>query len=132
MPTTMRTVVLDSAVLSALAQRDPRAVAFLRATTISGTSLVTTAANLTEVLRGAPRDAAVHRLLDSVSIRVIDADIATAAGARIGRTRTRGNVTIDALVAEVAGREPGPVAVMTADSKDLGALVDPAVALLLL
>ncbi len=50
--------------------------------------------------------------------------IGRAAGSRIGQTSTRGNVTIDALVVEVASRLPKPVAIMTSDFKDISALAD--------
>jgi hypothetical protein len=95
-----------------------------------GAELITTAATLTEVLHGHPRDAAIHRLLASLSVRVIDAPLGKAAGERIGRTHSRGNVTLDALVAEVASSLPRPVALLTADVEDLQALVDPDVMVL--
>jgi len=85
---------------------------------------------LAEVLRGHPRDALIHRLLLSVNIRVVDADFGRAVGERIGRTRVRGNVTLDALVAEGAARLPRPVVVFTADEHDLTTLVDPDVMVL--
>jgi hypothetical protein len=91
---------------------------------------VTTAATLTEVLRGHPRDATIHRLLASLNIRIVDAQLGQAAGERIGRTNSRGNVTLDALVAEVASSLPRPVALLTADVDDLQALVDPDVMVL--
>ncbi len=50
--------------------------------------------------------------------------IGRTAGSRIGQTSTRGNVTIDALVVEVASRLPKPVAIMTSDFKDMVALAD--------
>jgi hypothetical protein len=54
----------------------------------------------------------------------VDAELGRAAGERIGRTRVRGNVTLDALVAEVASSLPRPVVVMTADVQDMTPLVD--------
>ena len=95
-----------------------------------GVDLFVAAATLTEVLRGHPRDALIHRLLQSLKVRVIDEDLGRAAGERIGRTKARGNATLDALVAEVASSLPRPVAVLTADYDDITALVDPDVMVL--
>ena len=95
-----------------------------------GVDLFVAAATLTEVLRGHPRDALIHRLLQSLKVRVIDEDLGRAAGERIGRTKVRGNATLDALVAEVASSLPRPVAVLTADYDDITALVDPDVMVL--
>lgn len=90
-----------------------------------GVDLVIAAATLTEVLRGHPRDALIHRLLLGLKVRVIDEQLGRAAGERIGRARVQGNATLDALVAEVASSLPRPVVVLTADSADMNALVDP-------
>ena len=99
-----------------------------------GVDLFVAAATLTEVLRGHPRDALIHRLLQSLKVRVIDEDLGRAAGERIGRTKVRGNATLDAcsrgIVAEVASSLPRPVAVLTADYDDITALVDPDVMVL--
>ena len=95
-----------------------------------GVDLVVTAATLTEVLRGHPRDALIHRLLSSLQVQVIDEQLGRAAGERIGRTQVRGNATLDALVAEVASSLPRPVVVLTADYDDITALVDPDVMVL--
>jgi hypothetical protein len=80
---------------------------------------------LTEVLRGSSRDVNINRLLTSINVQVIDGSVGRAAGLRVGRTSIRGNVTIDALVVEVASRLPKPVAIVTSDFKDLSALSDP-------
>jgi hypothetical protein len=65
-----------------------------------------------------------------LNVRVIDAPLGQAAGERIGRTQSRGNVTLDALVAEVASSLPRPVALLTSDVDDLQGLVDPHVMVL--
>ena len=120
----IRSVVLDATALTAASQAHSDIRGVLRRWQDDGANLVTTAATLTEVLRGHPRDAAIHRLLASLNVRVIDAPLGQAAGERIGRTKTRGNVTLDALVAEVASSLPRPVALLTSDVDDLRALVD--------
>lgn len=126
----IRSVVLDATALTAASQAHSDIRGVLRRWQDDGANLVTTAATLTEVLRGHPRDAAIHRLLASLNVRVIDAPLGQAAGERIGRTKTRGNVTLDALVAEVASSLPRPVALLTSDVNDLQALVDPDVMVL--
>jgi hypothetical protein len=126
----IRSVVLDATALTAASQAHSDIRGVLRRWQDDGANLVTTAATLTEVLRGHPRDAAIHRLLASLNVRVIDAPLGQAAGERIGRTKTRGNVTIAALVAEVASSLPRPVALLTSDVDDLQALVDPDVMVL--
>ena len=126
----IRAVVLDASAITEAA--DPRSSVrqILRRWQDESADLVIAASTLTEVLRGHPRDALIHRLLAALRIRVIDAPLGQAAGERIGRTFTRGNVTLDALVAELASSLPRPVAVLTADVKDITALVDPDVMVL--
>lgn len=126
----IRSVVLDATALTAASQAHSDIRGVLRRWQDDGANLVTTAATLAEVLRGHPRDAAIHRLLASLNVRVIDAPLGQAAGERIGRTKSRGNVTLDALVAEVASSLPRPVALLTSDVDDLQALVDPDVMVL--
>ncbi len=126
----IRSVVLDASALTLAADSRSEVRRVLRRWQDDGADLVTTAATLTEVLRGHPRDAAIHRLLASLNVRVIDAPLGQAAGERIGRTQSRGNVTLDALVAEVASSLPRPVALLTADVDDLQGLVDPHVMVL--
>jgi hypothetical protein len=65
-----------------------------------------------------------------LNVRVIDAPLGQAAGERISRAKTRGNITLDALVAEVASSLPRPVALLTSGVDDLRALVDPDVMVL--
>ena len=121
----IRSVVLDASAITEAA--DPRSTVrqVLRRWQDESADLVIPASTLTEVLRGYPLDALIHRLLAALRIRVVDAPLGQAAGDRIGRTFTRGNVTLDALVAELASSLPRPVAVLTADVKDITALVDP-------
>ena len=120
----IRSVVLDATALTAASQAHCDIRGVLRRWQDDGANLVTTAATLTEVLRGHARDAAIHRLLASLNVRVIDAPLGQAAGERIGRTKSRSNVTLDALVAEVASSLPRPVALLTSDVDDMQALVD--------
>lgn len=126
----LRSVVLDATAVTLAAEAHSPVGRILHRLHDESVNLVITASTLTEVLRGHQRDALIHRLLAAVSIRIVDAELGRAAGERIGRTRTRGNVTLDALVAQVASTLPRPVAVMTADVQDMSLLVDPGVMVL--
>ena len=126
----IRSVVLDASALTVASDSRSEVRRVLRRWQDDGADVVTTAATLTEVLRGHPRDATIHRLLASLNIRIVDAQLGQAAGERIGRTNSRGNVTLDALVAEVASSLPRPVALLTSDVDDLQGLVDPHVMVL--
>jgi predicted nucleic acid-binding protein len=126
----IRSVVLDASAVTAAIDPHSAVRQVLRRWQDESADLVITAATLTEVLRGHARDALIHRLLAALRIRVVDAQLGQRAGERIGRTATRGNVTLDALVAQLASSLPRPVAVLTADVKDITALVDPDVMVL--
>lgn len=123
-PRIARNVVLDASALSEAAQEGAQLRLQLRRAVKRGSLLHTTAANLTEVLRGHPRDASIHRLLASLNVRVVDERLGRHAGERIGQRKVRGDVTLDALVAELASSLPRPVVVLTSDMEDMAALVD--------
>ncbi|MCF8539961.1 MAG: PIN domain-containing protein [Candidatus Nanopelagicales bacterium] len=126
----MRSVVLDASAVTSAANEQSKVRGVLRRWQEDGADMYVTASTLAEVLRGHQRDVFIHRLLDSLNVQVVDHRLGRAAGERIGRTRTRGNVTLDAIVAEVASTLPRPVAVLTADTQDITALVDPDVMVL--
>lgn len=126
----LASVVLDATALTVASDDRSEVRRVLRRWEEDGVDLFVAAATLTEVLRGHPRDALIHRLLQSLKVRVIDEGLGRAAGERIGRTKMRGDATLDALVAEVASQLPRPVAVLTADYDDITALVDPDVMVL--
>lgn len=126
----LQSVVLDATAVTVASDDRSEVRRLLRRWHEDGVDLIVTAATLTEVLRGHPRDALIHRLLASLQVQVIDQQLGRAAGERIGRTQVRGNATLDALVAEVASALPRPVVVLTADYDDITALVDPDVMVL--
>lgn len=126
----LSSVVLDATALTVASDDRSEVRRVLRRWQEDGVDLFVAAAALTEVLRGHPRDALIHRLLLALKVRVIDEDLGRAAGERIGRMKVRGNATLDALVAEVASQLPRPVAVLTADYDEITALVDPDVMVL--
>ena len=61
------TLVLDSEGLSKLAAGDSRARAYLETAVARRARVAVSAITLTEVLRGGPRDAAVHRVLSRIT-----------------------------------------------------------------
>ena len=126
----LQSVVLDATAVTVASDDRSEVRRLLRRWHEDGVDLIVTAATLTEVLRGHPRDALIHRLLASLQVQVIDQQLGRAAGERIGQTQVRGNATLDALVAEVASSLPRPVVVLTADYDDITALVDPDVMVL--
>lgn len=126
----VRSVVLDASALTEASREGTQLRIQVHRSIRRGAEVYTTAATLTEVLRGHPRDALLYRMLNSLTVRVVDEALGRAAGERIGRREVRGNVTLDALVAELASSLPGPVVVMTADVDDITALVDDGVMVL--
>jgi len=108
--------------LSRAAGSDPAVRDAVLAATHSAIPVVVSAVTLAEVLRGGPRDAAVHRLLKLCQVESVTARHGRAAGELLGRTRR--NDTVDAVVAVTADALPAPVRILTSDPKDLSALTD--------
>jgi len=119
------TLVLDSEGLSKLATGDPRARANLDVARSRRARLAVSAITLTEVLRGGPRDAAVHRVLSRITIVPVSAEIARRAGELLGSTGLSGHrCAIDAVVAATALGLERPVVLLTSDLGDLSRLVE--------
>ena len=116
-------LVLDAEGLTKLAAGDPRATNPFEASRRLGGQVVTAASTLTEVLRGGPRDAAIHRVLKKVTIVPIDSDRARAAGELLGQAGLAGHrCALDALLATVALGQPAPVVLLTSDFDDMARL----------
>ncbi|EQD86720.1 hypothetical protein N599_08370 [Saccharopolyspora erythraea D] len=83
------------------------------------------AITLTEVLRGGPRDASVHRVLSRISVLPVTAEIARAAGELLGTTGLSGHrCAIDSIVAATALGLARPVVLLTSDPDDPNRLID--------
>jgi predicted nucleic acid-binding protein len=83
------------------------------------------AITLTEVLRGGPRDAAVHRVLSRITVVPVNPEIARSAGELLGATGLSGHrCAIDAVVATTALGLERPVLLLTSDPGDLTRLVE--------
>lgn len=117
------TLVLDSEGLSKLSSGDARARAHLETALARRARVVVSAITLTEVLRGGPRDARVHRVLARINIVPVSAGIARHAGELLGVAGLSGHrCAIDAVVAATALEVERPVVLLTSDPDDLGRL----------
>lgn len=118
-------LVLDSEGLSKLAAGDARTRGYLDSARARGARVAVSAITLTEVLRGGPRDAAVHRVLSRIAVVPVTAAIARRAGELLGRSGLSGHrCAIDAVVASTALDAERPVVLVTGDSDDMSRLVD--------
>jgi predicted nucleic acid-binding protein len=119
------TLVLDSEGLSKLAAGDSRARAHLETAIARRARVVASAMTLTEVLRGGPRDAAVHRVLSRITIVPVSPGLGRHAGELLGATGLPGNrCAVDAVVAATALERERPVVLLTSDPDDLSRLVE--------
>jgi predicted nucleic acid-binding protein len=119
------TLFLDSEGLAKLAAGDARARAYLETARLRRARVVVSAVTLTEVLRGGPRDAAVHRVLSRVTTLPVTPELARRAGELLGTTGLSGHrCAIDSIVAVTAMDLPRPVVLLTSDPDDLSRLVE--------
>jgi predicted nucleic acid-binding protein len=88
-------------------------------------NVVTAATTLAEILRGEPRDAAMHRVINRITVVPIDAQLGRAAGELLGRAGLSGHEhALDALLAVVALGQQRPVVLLTSDPGDLSRLTE--------
>lgn len=119
------TLVLDSEGLSKLASGDARVRAYLDTAVAQRARVAVSAITLTEVLRGGPRDAAVHRVLSRITVVPVSRELARHAGELLGTTGLSGHrCAIDAVVAATALALERPVVLLTSDPDDLNRLVE--------
>ena len=80
---------------------------------------------LTEVLRGGPRDTAVHRALSLITVVPVSPELGRHAGELLGATGLAGKrCSVDAVVAATALERERPVVLLTSDPDDLSRLVE--------
>lgn len=119
------TLILDSEGLVKLSSGDGKARAFLVTAQERGARVVVSAITLTEVLRGGPRDALVHRVLSRILVLPMSPEIGRRAGELLGATGLSGHrCAIDAVVAATALELPRPLVLLTSDPDDLTRLVE--------
>lgn len=117
--------MLDADGLVKLAHGDVVARSYYEDARAADGNVIAAASTLTEVLRGGPRDAPVHRILNKITIVPVDARRARAAGELLGKARLSGHrCALDALVAAIALDQPRPVIILTSDPRDLTRLTD--------
>jgi predicted nucleic acid-binding protein len=118
-------LVLDAEGIVKLADGDLRTRLRYEAARERKSHVVTAASTIAEVLRGGPRDAKVHRVLNRVTVVPIDKALGRAAGELLGRAGLSGHrCTIDALLAAVALGQPRPIVLLTSDPDDMARLTD--------
>jgi predicted nucleic acid-binding protein len=119
------TLVLDAEGLAKLAAGDARTRGYLDSAVARGARVAVSAITLTEVLRGGPRDAAVHRVLSRITMVPVSAAVARRAGELLGTTGLSGHrCAIDAVVATTARAAERPVVLLTSDPDDMSRLVE--------
>jgi predicted nucleic acid-binding protein len=119
------TLVLDGEGLSKLAAGDARLRGYLDSARDRGARVAVSAITLTETLRGAPRDAGVHRVLSRIIVVPVTAAIARRAGELLGTTGLSGHrCAIDAVIAATALEMARPVVLLTSDPDDLHRLTE--------
>jgi predicted nucleic acid-binding protein len=119
------TLVLDAEGLAKLAADHPAVYARMKAARKRRSTVVTAASTLTEVLRGGPKDARMHRVLGRMTVVPIDKQQGRAAGELLGLTGLSGHrCALDALLAVVALAQPRPVVLLTSDTDDMRRLTE--------
>jgi predicted nucleic acid-binding protein len=119
------TLVLDTDGLVKLAAGDPRARAYLAEARTRRARVTTSAVTLTEVLRGGPRNAAVHRVLGRIAVIPVSAELARRAGdLLVSAGMSSRNHAVDAIVATTALALERPVVLLTSDPEGMARLTN--------
>jgi predicted nucleic acid-binding protein len=118
-------LVLDCEGIVKLASGDPMTRHRFEAARRRGSLVLTAAPTLAEVLRGTPRDAGMHRVLNRITVVPIDKRLGRAAGELLSRAGLSGHQhALDALLAVVAMEQQRPIVLLTSDPDDLRRLTD--------
>jgi predicted nucleic acid-binding protein len=112
-------LILDSAVIIAWSKGKPRARALMAHALTQGLDTRVPVAVLAETLRGGPRDAPVHRVLNVIDVFPTSPSVGRIAGELLGQAGTSN--TVDAMVVAEA-IEAGRATILTGDRDDLMAL----------
>ncbi|WP_256103604.1 PIN domain-containing protein [Streptomyces sp. ODS05-4] len=116
----IETVVLDSEGLSAWIAQDRKFLAMLRVFHDMGADLVIGANTIVEVSHSRTSMVRLSWVLSRVKVEPVTEQAAKAAAELLRGAGLHGHkYAIDATVAEVALRQPKPVAVLTSDSDDM-------------
>ena len=119
----IETVVLDSQGVSAWISQDRDVLAMIRSFHSMTASLVVGANTIVEVSHARVNTARLNWVLSQVKIEAVTEQAARASAALLKHTGLHGHkYAIDATVAEMALRQPGPVAMLTSDIDDMAKL----------
>ncbi|MFG2696679.1 DNA-binding protein [Kitasatospora sp. NPDC048407] len=119
----IETVVLDSQGMSAWLSQDRDVLAVIRSFHAMAAELVIGANTVVEVSHARMNTARLNWVLSQVRIEPVTGHAARASAALLKQAGLHGHkYAIDATVAEMALRKPGPVAVLTSDIDDMAKL----------
>ena len=117
------TVVLDSQGLSSWITRDRGVLAMLQVFHAMGADIVVGANTIVEVTHARVNEARLNWTLSRVKVEPVTDQAARASAKLLKQTGLHGHkYAIDATVAEMALRQPGPVAMLTSDVDDMAKL----------
>ncbi|MFE2350587.1 DNA-binding protein [Kitasatospora cineracea] len=119
----IETVVLDSQGMSAWISQDRELLAMIKAFHSMGAGLVIGANTIVEISHARANTARLNWVLSQVRIEPVTEHAARDSAALLKQAGLHGHkYAIDATVAEMALRQPGPVAMLTSDVDDMAKL----------
>ncbi|WP_405012224.1 DNA-binding protein [Kitasatospora sp. NBC_01539] len=119
----IETVVLDSQGVSAWISQDRDVLAMIRSFHSMAAGLVVGANTIVEISHARVNSARLNWVLSQVKIEAVTEQAARTSAALLKHTGLHGHkYAIDATVAEMALRQPGPVAMLTSDIDDMAKL----------
>ncbi|MCX4584587.1 PIN domain-containing protein [Streptomyces sp. NBC_01481] len=123
MSSPLNTVVLDSEGLSAWIAQDRKITSKIQVFYENGIGLVVGANTIVEVIHAGVNLPRLQWLLSRVKVEPVTEQSAKAAARLLKDTGLHGHkYAIDAIVAEMALRQPGPVLMLTSDLDDMARL----------
>jgi predicted nucleic acid-binding protein len=127
----LETVVLDSQGLSAWITQNRGTLAMIQSFHAMAADLVVCANTIVEVMHARVNTSRLNWVLSQVKVEPVNEQAARASAALLKQADLHGHkYAIDATVAEVALRQPGPVAMLTSDIDDMAKLCGRAVLLI--
>ncbi|WP_239405331.1 PIN domain-containing protein [Frankia sp. Cj3] len=119
----IETVVLDRAGLSAWIVQDRQVAAMIQIFSELESDLVISATTIIEVSHAGVNIPRLNWLLSRIKVEPVTKETAKASARLLKEANPHGHrYAIDATVAEVALRQPGPVAMLTSDVDDMSKL----------
>ncbi|MFJ4680626.1 DNA-binding protein [Kitasatospora sp. NPDC088783] len=119
----IETVVLDSQGMSAWISQDREVLAMIKTFHSMGAGLVIGTNTIVEISHARANTARLNWVLSQVRIEPVTEHAARASAALLKQAGLHGHkYAIDATIAEMALRQPGPVAMLTSDTDDMAKL----------